>query len=325
MVQRLGIAQAFLGDPRLLVLDEPTSGLDPAGRKEVLDLLLAAKLAGKTVFLSSHILSEVEQICDRVVIIDRGRLVRTGRLREMMGDDNRIEILVDRLPEELEWALLQRGAQVERTSPAPRICLDASLKHEIMELFRDSNCEVISMKPVKSTLEEFFLKLVKNSGEGRMKIRAIALNTFSTLVRDKLIILFCVGFLCIVLLMMSPMLRAKSMARTMSPSQVEGMVVGMLSLIIRAASGFGSLLAAWSAADAVRSEIKSGTILAVLARPVRRWEFLLGKYLGVQLLMGIYVVFLVLSTYVLASIAGESMHPVVWALIVYPMVRLCHL
>jgi len=60
------------------VFDEPTSGLDPAGRKEVLDLLMMAKAAGKTVFLSSHILPEVEQICDHVVIIDRGRLVRTG-------------------------------------------------------------------------------------------------------------------------------------------------------------------------------------------------------------------------------------------------------
>jgi ABC-type transport system involved in multi-copper enzyme maturation permease subunit len=154
-----------------------------------------------------------------------------------------------------------------------------------------------------------------------MKIRAITLSTFSTLVRDKLIILFCAGFLCIVLLMMGPMLTTKSLVRTMSPSQIEGMVVDILSFIIGIANGFGSLLAAWSSADAVASEMKSGTILAVLARPVRRWEFLLGKYLGVQLLMGIYVVFLVLSTYVLAWIAGESMHPVVWALVVYPMVR----
>jgi ABC-type transport system involved in multi-copper enzyme maturation permease subunit len=154
-----------------------------------------------------------------------------------------------------------------------------------------------------------------------MKIRAIALNTFFTLVRDKLIILFCAGFLCLVLLMMSPMLMAKSKAGAMTPSQVEGMVVGMISLIIGIASGFGSLLAAWSAADAVGSEMKSGTILAVLARPVRRWEFLLGKYLGVQLLMSVYVVFLVFTTYLLGWIAGESMHPVVWALVVYPMVR----
>src|SRR3974390_1277406 len=94
MVQRLGIAQALLGDPELLVLDEPTSGLDPAGRKEVRDLILALKAEGKTIFLSSHILSEVEQICDRVIILDRGQMVRTGTMQEMLAEDNRAEIIV---------------------------------------------------------------------------------------------------------------------------------------------------------------------------------------------------------------------------------------
>src|SRR5271168_2592140 len=69
MVQRLGIAQALLSDPQLIVLDEPTSGLDPTGRKEVRDTIHSLKAAGKTIFLSSHILSEVEQICDRVIIV----------------------------------------------------------------------------------------------------------------------------------------------------------------------------------------------------------------------------------------------------------------
>jgi len=81
MVQRLGIAQALLADPELLVMDEPTSGLDPSGRKEVRDVILGLKAAGKTIFLSSHLLSEVEQICDQVVIVDRGRVVRSGAMR----------------------------------------------------------------------------------------------------------------------------------------------------------------------------------------------------------------------------------------------------
>ena len=78
-----GIAQALLSDPQLVVLDEPTSGLDPAGRKEVRDTILALKAAGKTVFLSSHILSEVEQICDRVAILHQGRLKVEGRVQEL--------------------------------------------------------------------------------------------------------------------------------------------------------------------------------------------------------------------------------------------------
>jgi ABC-2 type transport system ATP-binding protein len=98
MVQRLGIAQALLGNPELLVLDEPTSGLDPAGRKEVRDLILALKGEGKTIFLSSHILSEAEQVCDRVIIINRGRLVRAGEMQEMLAESNRVEIVLTPMP-----------------------------------------------------------------------------------------------------------------------------------------------------------------------------------------------------------------------------------
>src|ERR1035437_5038626 len=95
MVQRLGIAQALLADPQLLVLDEPTSGLDPAGRKDVREILLTLKSMGKTVFLSSHILAELEQFADRVIIIDRGRLIREGSLAEMLDRGGRVAILVD--------------------------------------------------------------------------------------------------------------------------------------------------------------------------------------------------------------------------------------
>jgi ABC-type transport system involved in multi-copper enzyme maturation permease subunit len=86
-------------------------------------------------------------------------------------------------------------------------------------------------------------------------------------------------------------------------------------------SGFGSLLAAWAAADVVSSEMKSGTILAIMARPVRRWEFLLGKYLGVQLLMVVYVLAMFALSYLLAWIGGEKIHSAAWTLLFYPLVR----
>ncbi len=114
MVQRLGIAQALLSDPQLLVLDEPTSGLDPAGRKEVKDLIHTMKGEGKTIFLSSHILSEVEQICDRAIIIDKGRLVRMGSLHELLGTGDHVEILANGLSPEVEAALVEWGATIER-------------------------------------------------------------------------------------------------------------------------------------------------------------------------------------------------------------------
>ena len=160
MIQRLGIAQALLGDPQLLILDEPTSGLDPAGRKEVLDLLATLKSEGKTVFLSSHILSEVEQICDRVVIIDRGHLVRTGQIGELLGSGNRVEMIVNNLNDDTERMLVDRGAVIERRPGDTRISMNAAFKREIAELSWGAGCDIVSMNPVKNTLEELFLKLV---------------------------------------------------------------------------------------------------------------------------------------------------------------------
>jgi len=160
MVQRLGIAQALIGDPQLVVFDEPTSGLDPAGRKEVLDLVHALKQAGKTVFLSSHILPEVEQICDRVIIIDRGRLVRAGRLDEILHAGIRVEIVVDKLPEETERAAVEHGAAVDRGPHGIRLLVEAGRKRELIELLWAAGCDVVRMNPLKDTLEDVFLNLV---------------------------------------------------------------------------------------------------------------------------------------------------------------------
>jgi ABC-2 type transport system ATP-binding protein len=164
MVQRLGIAQALLGDPQLLIFDEPTSGLDPAGRKEVLDLILSLKQAGKTIFLSSHILPEVEQICDRAVIIDRGRLLRAGRLDEMLAAGTRIEIVPDQLSEDLERSLVETGAQVERGPHGIRLLVDSPRKRETIEMLWAAGSDVLRVNPVKDSLEGLFLNLVEHRG-----------------------------------------------------------------------------------------------------------------------------------------------------------------
>ena len=154
-----------------------------------------------------------------------------------------------------------------------------------------------------------------------MKVRAIALNTFSGLVRNKIIILFCAGCICILLLMLTSLLAMRAMRAGQNAEQMQMMVLPMIASMMTFISGFGSLLAAWSAADAVSSEMRSGTVMAVLARPVRRWEFLLGKFLGVQLMMLVFVAIMLGLNYLLAWIGGATIATNPWTLIVYPMVR----
>jgi ABC-2 type transport system ATP-binding protein len=166
MVQRIGIAQALLCDPKLIVLDEPTSGLDPAGRREVLQLLLQLKAEGKTIFLSSHILPEVEQIADHVIIINRGKMVRSGSLRELLAAGGQVEILADRVPDELKQSAL-RGAVVEPAPEGVRILVETARKREAVEALWAAGCDVFAMTPQRSTLEDLFLKEVEQPGGAR--------------------------------------------------------------------------------------------------------------------------------------------------------------
>ena len=94
MLQRIGLAQALIGDPELVILDEPQSGLDPLGRRDVADLIRECQKSGKTIFFSSHILPDVERLCDRVGVIRQGRMEVVGTLRELLAGDRHVEIMV---------------------------------------------------------------------------------------------------------------------------------------------------------------------------------------------------------------------------------------
>jgi len=154
-----------------------------------------------------------------------------------------------------------------------------------------------------------------------VKIRTIALSTFGSFVRNKVILLFCSLFACVILLMISRMLLYKSETTAANALEMQGHILNYVASVISTVSSFGSLLAAWAAADSVAGEMKSGTILAVMARPLRRWEFLAGKFLGVLLLMAVYVLAMLGVTIFLAWLGGQSFHASLWTLLVYPMVR----
>ena len=101
MLQRIGLAQALIHDPRLVVLDEPTAGVDPAGSRDIRDLILDLKRRGITVLLSSHLLAQAQEICDRVGILADGVLVREGRLQELIAIENQTELVIADAPDEL--------------------------------------------------------------------------------------------------------------------------------------------------------------------------------------------------------------------------------
>lgn len=127
MLQRIGLAQAIVHDPRLLILDEPTAGVDPVGSAAISALILKLKAEGRTVLITSHLLGQIEEICDRVAILDRGRLILEGAVAELVGRADRQALIVERLsPRELAelrvW-LAARGRTLEAVE-APRARLD---------------------------------------------------------------------------------------------------------------------------------------------------------------------------------------------------------
>jgi len=152
MLQRVGLAQALVNDPELLLLDEPTSALDPLGRVAVRELLLSARNAGKTIFLSSHLLSEIELICDRVAILHRGRVARLGRTRDLLESREHIEVTargVDRA--------LFSGAIAE--DGVVRFEVLASAQRAAIERVWSLGGEIVRVNPVRRSLEDIFVEL----------------------------------------------------------------------------------------------------------------------------------------------------------------------
>jgi len=154
-----------------------------------------------------------------------------------------------------------------------------------------------------------------------MKLKALAFQTFRSFLHNRLILVLLIIAVLVVLIMMTPLFGAKAMRSAQNAAQMESLVLTMVAEIMQFVSGFGSLLAAWAAADAVSSEMSSGTILAVMARPVKRWEFLAGKLAGVMMLMAAYVLMMVGLSFLLAEMGGERIHSSVWVLLVYPLIR----
>jgi len=165
MQQRLGLGVALLGRPELVLLDEPTSALDPVGRHDVREIIRTLKARGTAVFLNSHLLSEVEQICDRLAVVDHGRVIATGTMAQILGQDGAVRVRVTGLPagsraglgafgtveDEGEW-LTFRGLATDRV---PQL---------VAEIVRQGG-RIYAVEPRHETLEDRFLQLLKEQDQ----------------------------------------------------------------------------------------------------------------------------------------------------------------
>ena len=164
MLQRVGIAQALLNDPKLLFLDEPTSGLDPIAHAELREIIVNVGRQGKTVFLSSHQLADVEMVCSRVAIIHRGKLLAQGKIGDLTAGD-KVEIRANGILNGAVKQIQDIAGLVERSDTGIRIpSADADMVTTVIDLVRSAKGEIISVVPHKRTLEEVFVETVMKEG-----------------------------------------------------------------------------------------------------------------------------------------------------------------
>ncbi|AUT02233.1 multidrug ABC transporter ATP-binding protein [Nostoc sp. CENA543] len=164
MLQRVGMAQALINDPELIFLDEPMSGLDPLGRYRMREIILSLKAAGKTIFFNSHILSEVEQICDRIAILSQGELVCVGSLGELLGQDETYHVK----GEGGDWAILKKWLPSIVFEP------DGSWHgvlqgdyYDFLSSLRLMDGRIITLNLSRQSLEEFFIQQISQKSENR--------------------------------------------------------------------------------------------------------------------------------------------------------------
>ena len=161
MLQRIGLAQALIHDPELVILDEPMSGLDPIGRKQVRDIILHLRDQGKTVFFSSHVIPDVEMICDRVAIVIQGKLFANGRVDELVnhGHTRSVEIVCEGIQADEIATIKENARRIWQRGNQSLIVLEQHHHVEpILDAIRKQRGTLISVIPQKGSLEELFMQ-----------------------------------------------------------------------------------------------------------------------------------------------------------------------
>ena len=306
MLQRIGLAQALIHDPRLVVLDEPTAAVDPAGSREIRDLILDLKRRGITVLLSSHLLAQAQEICDRVGILADGVLVREGHLQELIAIENQTELVIadasTQLVNEIESMINRSNAKlIERrksTTTLERLFLEATAE---MTTTNSNDEEMTKHNDETIRTNASTLRIASNRLRTAAKPHrrfllladpcAITLNTLTELTRLRVFY---------VLLVFALLLIGSSVFMAQFSFQQEFQILKDVSL--GAISIFTSLLAIVATARLLPQDIEDRTVYTILAKPVPRFEYVLGKIAGVLLLLAIST--LVMSAAFLAGVVS---------------------
>lgn len=163
MMQRLGLAQSLLNNPELVFLDEPTDGVDPIGRKEIRDILNNLKSQGKTIFLNSHLLSEVELICDRVAILNKGSLVKSGRVGEITSASNNFKFTTSEINEKtINDLLVSYKAVIHGKNEFIYNTVNIEDLNKLIDFLREKKILIHSLNREKDTLENMFINLIES-------------------------------------------------------------------------------------------------------------------------------------------------------------------
>ncbi|MFZ0279002.1 MAG: ABC transporter ATP-binding protein [Candidatus Sulfotelmatobacter sp.] len=162
MLQRVGIGQAILHDPKLVFFDEPMSGLDPMGRREVRDLMEQLKHQGKTVFFSTHILSDAEALCDRVAIIHRGELRGVGAIEDLTSSvQGKVEVIWQGA--QVPASIKALGGEIRVTPDRVRAIIDESQQDAVIDALRRERLRLIAITPVRTSLEAYFVEKLRHA------------------------------------------------------------------------------------------------------------------------------------------------------------------
>ncbi|HEX5322341.1 MAG TPA: ABC transporter ATP-binding protein, partial [Capsulimonadaceae bacterium] len=168
MQQRIGLAQAILNDPDLVILDEPTSALDPIGRRDVRDIVHQLKAQGKTVFLNSHLLSEIEMTCDEVAILKAGRVVRQGPIDALLAAPSLVQMRIENRSPALMTALesLARTTEVDEAAGTVTVGLEREdIIPELAEAVVKNGGKLMSLIPQRESLEDLFIRVVEGKDQ----------------------------------------------------------------------------------------------------------------------------------------------------------------